>query len=117
MNLETVREYCLKKKGTEETFPFDDVTPVYKVMGKMFLLSGTEHPPTINIKGTPENIIDMRERYEAVSPGYHMNKTHWNTVTLDGSIPDKDIFEWIDNSYNLVAQGLKKADREKLEEL
>ena len=117
MNLEMVREYCLKKKGVEETFPFDEETPVYKVMGKMFLLSNVNPPVSINIKGEPENIIEMRERYEFVKPGYHMNKTHWNTVEFGGNIPDSIIFGWIDDSYELVVQGLKKAEKEALKKL
>jgi predicted DNA-binding protein (MmcQ/YjbR family) len=114
MNLEIIREYCLKKKGVEETYPFGEDTPVYKVMGKMFLLGMLTTPVSINLKGDPEKIVEMRERYEAVTPGYHMNKTHWNTVELDNSIPDKIILGWIDDSYDQVVLGLKKADREKL---
>jgi len=117
MNLETIREYCLNKKGVEETYPFDEVTPVYKVMGKMFLLATIDFPPAINIKADPEKIVEMREEYDAVLPGYHMNKTYWNTVQLDNSIRDSVIFEWIDDSYNLVVEKLKKADREKLEKM
>jgi predicted DNA-binding protein (MmcQ/YjbR family) len=116
MNLELIREYCLSKKGVTEEYPFDEVSPVYKVIGKIFLIASIEHPPGINIKAAPEDIVDMRERYESVVPGYHMNKTHWNTVYLDGTIPSKLILEWIDNSYNLIAAKLKKADRDKLVE-
>lgn len=114
MNLERVREYCLSKKGVEETFPFDDITPVYKVMGKMFLLSNLTPPHSINIKAEPEKIVEMREHYEAVTPGYHMNKNHWNTVEINRSIKDDIILGWIDDSYDLVVTGLKKADREAL---
>jgi predicted DNA-binding protein (MmcQ/YjbR family) len=117
MNLEMIRECCLKKKGAEETFPFDDITPVYKVMNKMFLLASVVPPYSINVKADPENIIDMRERYEAVTPGYHMSKAHWNSVALDNTIEDKLIFQWIDDSYNLVVKGLKKSDKEELNKL
>ena len=116
MNLELIREYCLSKKGVTEEYPFDEVSPVYKVMGKIFLIASIEHPPSINIKAAPEDIVDMRERYESVIPGYHMNKTHWNTVYLDGTVPSKLILEWIDNSYTLIAAKLKKADKDKLVE-
>lgn len=117
MNLEIIRTHCLSKKGTVEEYPFDEDTPVYKVMGKIFLLSNLIPPISINIKADPEEAVDIRERYESVTPGYHMDKKHWITVMLDGSIPPKLIFEWIDNSYNLVTAKLKKADREKLNSL
>ena len=112
MDLEKIRSYCLKKKGVTETLPFDEETPVYKVMGKMFLLSNLTPPVSINIKCDPELAVEFRERYEAVTPGFHMNKTHWNTVLLDGTVPDKYIFEWIDMSYNLVVASLPRKVRE-----
>ncbi len=114
MNLEVIRKHCLGKKGVTEELPFDNETPVYKVMGKMFLLASLDVPISINIKCDPEEAIELRERYDSVIPGYHMNKTHWNTVYLDGSVPPKFILEWIDKSYELVAAGLKKSDKEKL---
>ena len=112
MDLEKIRGYCLKKKGVNETLPFNEDTPVYKVMGKMFLLSNLTPPVSINIKCDPELAVELREKYEAVSPGFHMNKLHWNTVLLDGSIPDKYIYEWIDLSYNLIVEGLPKKEKE-----
>lgn len=111
MDLEIIREYCLKKKGVTETLPFGDNTPVYKVAGKMFLLAMMTPPISINIKCDPEKAVELREEYEAVTPGYHMNKLHWNTVVLENSIPDKILFSWIDDSYNLVVEGLPKKDK------
>lgn len=114
MNLETIREYCLRKKGVTEDFPFDQETLVFRVMGKIFLLVGINPVEYINLKADPEKAIEWREQYEGVKPGYHMNKKHWNSVYLDGSVPHKSVFEMIDHSYELIVNGLKKADREKL---
>lgn len=116
MNIETIREYCLKKKGKiSEGFPFGEDVLVFKVNGKIFLLALLdEHPLQMNLKCDPELAIELRERYEAVKPGYHMNKTHWNTVVLDGSILSKEIFKMIDHSYEQVVKGLKKSEREKI---
>lgn len=111
MTLDHIREHCLKKKFVTEEFPFDEETLVFKVMGKMFLLTNLNPPLSINIKCEPENAIEQRERYEAVQPGYHMNKKHWNTVDIDESIPAKLIFQWIDDSYELVVKSLPKKDR------
>jgi predicted DNA-binding protein (MmcQ/YjbR family) len=115
MNIEELREYCLSKKGVTEDYPFDDETFVLKVMGKMFaLVSLEEIPLQLNLKFDPEEAIEHREKYESVLPGYHMNKKHWNTIIVDGSIHSKEIKNWIANSYDLVVQGLKKSDRERL---
>ncbi|MCK9426958.1 MAG: MmcQ/YjbR family DNA-binding protein [Ignavibacteriaceae bacterium] len=114
MDLEKVREYCLKKKGVTESLPFDEDTPVYKVMGKMFCLANLNPPISINLKCDPEKAIELREKYDDVQPGYHMSKEHWNTVFLANNISDKLIYGWIDDSYNLVAAKLSKADKEKL---
>lgn len=115
MNIEQIREYCLKKRGVIEEFPFDEETLVFKVVGKIFLLASLESIPLqINLKCDPEKAIEIREEYEAVQPGYHMNKKHWNTIIIDGSISIRKIFEWIDDSYNLVVAGLSKAVIEKL---
>jgi len=114
MDIEKVRNWCLKKEGVTESLPFNDDTPVYKVLGKMFLLLNLNPPISINIKCDPELAADLRERYNAVTPGYHMSKVHWNTVELDGSIPDNYIYEWIDLSYNLVISSLPLKDRVKL---
>jgi predicted DNA-binding protein (MmcQ/YjbR family) len=110
MNIEQIREYCLKKKGVTEEFPFDEETLVFKVAGKIFLLASLESIPLqINLKCDPEKAIELREEYESVQPGYHMNKKHWNTIIIDGSVPAKLVFEWINDSYNLVVAGLKKS--------
>ncbi|MES2766785.1 MAG: MmcQ/YjbR family DNA-binding protein [Bacteroidota bacterium] len=112
MDLQTIREHCLAKPGVEETFPFDAETLVFKVMGKMFLLTNVELPESINIKCDPEKAVDLRERYADVQPGWHMNKKHWNTVSLTGRLAKKMLFEMIDDSYNLVVSGLPKAVKE-----
>ena len=105
MNIETLREYCLSKKGVTEGFPFGETTLVFKVMDKMFLLvSLNASPLQFNAKCDPDKAIELREEYDAVQPGYHMNKKHWNTITVDGSAPNKKLKEWIDHSYQLVAE-------------
>lgn len=115
MNIEQIREYCLKKKSVTEEFPFDEETLVFKVAGKIFLLASLESIPLqINLKCDPEKAIDLREEFESVQPGYHMNKKHWNTIIIDGSVSINKIFEWIDDSYKLVAAGLKKSELKKL---
>jgi predicted DNA-binding protein (MmcQ/YjbR family) len=103
MNIEILREYCISKKGATESFPFGEETLVFKVTGKIFALVNLDGDLSINLKCDPVLAIDLRERYSAVTPGYHMNKKHWNTVLLDGSVPDKEVFSWIDHSYNLIA--------------
>ena len=117
MNLEKFRSYCLGKKGVTEEFPFGEDTLVYKVLGKMFALTNIDDFSSVNLKCDPELAVELRERYEAVQPGYHMNKTHWNTVLIDGSIPDQELRTWIDNSYDLVASKLTKAQKKALETL
>lgn len=115
MNIEAIREYCLKKKGVTEDFPFDNEVLAFKVLGKVFLLARlTVTPMTVNMKCEPSKAIELRERYPAVTEGYHMNKKHWNTVTLDNSVPKKEFLSWIDHSYDEVAKGLKKSERESL---
>lgn len=115
MNLETFRKYCLQKPGVTECFPFGEDTLVYKVMNKMFALTNLNSIPLwINLKCDPEKAVDLREKYESVTPGYHMNKKYWNTVIIDNSIPDKEIFAWIDDSYNLVINKQKKSDKKRL---
>jgi len=116
MNIEEIRDYCLSKPAVTEGFPFDETTLVFKVMNKMFALTGLEgDPPYVNLKCDPERAIELRERYEAVQPGWHMNKAQWNSVYFTGSIPRDLVLELIDHSYELVVQGLKKKDREDLE--
>ena len=114
MDIESIRNYCLLKDGVTEELPFDEDSPVYKVMGKIFAITSLTPPYRINLKCDPEKAIELRERYDAVSPGYHMNKTHWNTIDLASNIPPKLIKEWIDHSYDLVINGLTKKKKEKL---
>ena len=110
-----ITEYCIKKKGAEETFPFDEVTLVYKVMGKMYALVPTAREEmTINLKCDPEKAVLLREEYGGIRPGFHMNKKHWNTIHLDGSVPDKLVFELIDHSYDLVVKSLTRKLRDEL---
>ena len=112
MNFETLRTYLLHKPGATEDFPFDTVTLVIKVSGKMFALTDiTEDPLRINLKCDPLKAEFLREHFPAVQPGYHMNKRHWNTVVLDGSIAEAEIRSMIDESYELVVKGLPKSRR------
>ena len=115
MDFKTLREYVLKKKETAQDFPFGPGTLVFKVMGKMFALVGLDEDPLrINLKCEPDHAEVLRAIYPSVFPGYHMNKRHWNSVILDGSVPDEVILEMIDDSYTLVASGFKKSDRNRL---
>jgi len=105
MNIEAIRDYCLNKADTEETLPFGPDTLVYKVTGKIFLLMGIDNEPlSFNVKCDPDKALELREVYDCVQPGYHMNKKHWNTITVDGSVAFKQLKEWIDHSYELVAK-------------
>jgi predicted DNA-binding protein (MmcQ/YjbR family) len=107
MDLEQLREYTLSKPDTEETQPFGPDNLVYKVKNKMFLLTSFDSIPLqFNVKCDPELALELREQYAAVIPGYHMNKKHWNTVIIDGSISNKELQKMIDHSYELV-QGKK----------
>ena len=113
--LEPLRSYLLVKRETTEEQPFGPEALVFKVMGKMFaLVAWQERPLSISLKCDPHLAEMLRTTYAAVRPGYHMNKRHWNTVTLDGSISEGEIKEMIDASYALVVKGLKKSDRERL---
>ena len=110
MDFETLRSYLLSKPAAREDFPFDSTTLVLKVSGKMFALLGlNDDPLRINLKCDPHQAEQLRERYPAIIPGYHMNKRHWNTVVLDGSLGDDLLRELIDDSYRLVVEGLPKA--------
>jgi len=117
MNIEELREYCLKKKGVDESFPFDETVLVFKVMGKIFALTSTEGEFTINLKCEPEKAIELREKYSGVKPGYHMNKKHWNTIYFDGSVSDVDTKDWVDHSYDLVVKSLTKSQQQQLKNL
>lgn len=108
---EEIRNYCIVKKGVTESLPFDEFSPVYKVVNKIFLISNLEPPYSINVKCSPEKAVELREEYESVQPGYHMNKKHWNTIILNGDIPSKLIYELIDHSYELVVNSLSKKEK------
>lgn len=107
MDIESLRDYCLSLQDVTESFPFDATILVFKVKGKMFLLTDLEGQLTMNVKCDPELAIELREHYGCVKPGYHMNKKYWNSVEIDGTISDKLLIEWINHSYDLVAK--KKA--------
>ncbi|MEL6673652.1 MAG: MmcQ/YjbR family DNA-binding protein [Bacteroidota bacterium] len=118
MNIEYVREYCLKKNGVTEGLPFGEDTLVFKVMGKMFALCNLVQADSLNLKCDPEYAEELRMQYPGeVRPGFHMNKKHWNTVSMIDTLSDRLILELIDHSYELVVAKLKKADREALAEL
>ncbi|MGE5382464.1 MAG: MmcQ/YjbR family DNA-binding protein [Omnitrophica WOR_2 bacterium] len=108
MDIESLREYCLSLQDVTEGFPFDQTTLVFKVNGKMFLLTDLEGPLSINVKCDPEKAIELREHYSCVRPGYHMNKKYWNSVDIDGTVADNILIDWINHSYSLVAKGKKK---------
>lgn len=118
MNIEEYREYCLAKAGTSEDLPFDEDTLVFKVLGKMFALTSLSNTNfTVNLKCDPDKAIELREEYDEVKPGYHMNKKHWNTVTFDGDLGDKMLKKLIDHSYELVVSKMTKKQREELKKL
>jgi predicted DNA-binding protein (MmcQ/YjbR family) len=108
LNVEELRDYCLLKPGATEGFPFGEDTLVFKVGGKMFLLTGLEAGNNFNVKCDPELAVELRERYTEVQPGYHMNKKMWNTVYMDGALTKRQLFEMIDQSYGLVVRSLPK---------
>lgn len=116
MDFEEIREYCLSLPMTEETTPFDEETLVYKVCGKMFLMTGLEDLCTIAVKLDPERALDLREEYTEITPAYHMNKRHWNNVKTNGDLPASLIRKLIKESYDLVVAGLPKATREGMEQ-
>ncbi|MGV3684110.1 MAG: MmcQ/YjbR family DNA-binding protein [Daejeonella sp.] len=109
MNIETLRDYCLSKSRVQETFPFGEETIVFKVMDKIFLLAGLDQADRFNVKCDPEKAVSLREEYEEVQPGYHMNKIHWNTVFMNGKLNDVQLKEMIDHSYDLVVKSLPKS--------
>jgi predicted DNA-binding protein (MmcQ/YjbR family) len=109
MNVESLREYCLSKKGVTESFPFDETTLVFKVGGKMFALTALDKPElSVNLKCNPEWAVELREQYENITPGYHMNKKHWNTVLVKSTFSDELTKKLIDHSYALVVKSLPK---------
>lgn len=119
LTTEDIRTYCLSFPTVTESFPFGPDVRVFKILdSKMFALMGLDNdPPELNLKCDPFHAKLLRDTYEAIKPGYHMNKKHWNTVIVDGSIPEEQIKELIDESFHLVLQGMRKAEREKVENL
>lgn len=119
MNIEEFRDYCLSKKGVTESFPFDEVTLVFKVMGKIFSICPLEQLPSqVNLKCDPERAVELREEYDGIiMPGYHMNKIHWNTVEIENNIPNGILIELIDHSYDLIVKKLPKKLKEELNNL
>jgi len=111
MNIESLRDYCLSKENAEESFPFGEDTLVFKVMNKIFLLCGLDQPDRFNVKCDPETAILLREEFDEVQPGWHMNKTHWNTVFMNGRLSDSRLKEMIDHSYDLIISNLPKNKR------
>ncbi|RTY85472.1 MmcQ/YjbR family DNA-binding protein [Flavobacterium sp. RSP15] len=121
MNLETYYEYCHSKKGVTEHFPFDEDTLVFKVGGKMFALSSLSQwekgQPSVNLKCDPERAQELRAEYEDIQPGFHMSKTHWNTVAVNESVADALLKELVDHSYDLVFKSLTKKLQSEIQEL
>ncbi|MFZ5969607.1 MAG: MmcQ/YjbR family DNA-binding protein [Bacillota bacterium] len=112
MDYQTLKNYLLSKKGAREDYPFGEDVPVFKVGSKMFaLINDDEGKISMNLKCDPQRALVLRSYFPAVKPGYHMNKTHWNTVEIDGSIPDDEIMEMIEHSYELVFKSLTKVEK------
>ena len=118
MHIEAFRNQCITKAGVTESFPFDEDTLVFKVMGKMFALTSLSNPVTANLKCDPEYALELREEYpERIIPGWHMNKKHWNTVSLQDGLKEELLESLIQHSYDMVVKTLKKADKEALRAL
>ena len=118
MNIECIREYCLSKKGTSETFPFDESTLVFKVLDKMFALTGLDRIPTQNnLKCDPEYTLELRDQHSDITGGYHMNKKHWNTVMVEGDLEDQMILSLIDHSYDIVVSSFAMKKTKELDSL
>jgi predicted DNA-binding protein (MmcQ/YjbR family) len=115
MNIELLRDYCLNKAGVQEDQPFGEDNLCFRVGSKIFAITDiATNPASVNLKNTPEKNIQLREEFSCVKPGYHMNKKHWNTITLDGSVKDSLVKEWIDDSYEIVKSSLSKKQKELL---
>ncbi|MDD6210055.1 MAG: MmcQ/YjbR family DNA-binding protein [Bacteroidales bacterium] len=115
MNIEEVRTFCLTLPETTEAFPFDDVTLIFKVCGKMFLLLPLDSERhSFSVKCDPEKAIELREKYSCVEAAYHFNKKHWNTIYLTGEMQDNEIRDWIEHSYKKVVEGLPKIDKQRI---
>ncbi|WP_133272641.1 MmcQ/YjbR family DNA-binding protein [Hymenobacter radiodurans] len=114
MNIEDYRDYCLLKPGVTEETPFDDDTLVFKVGGKIFALTSISQYGSVNLKCDPERAVQLREEFDYVLPGYHMNKKHWNTVVIGSGVSNAQLREWTDHSYDLVRASLPRGVREEL---
>ena len=114
MNIEEIREYCLAKPGVTEDMPFGEDTLVFRVGGKLFLLTSLSQGDRFNVKCDPERAIDLREQHTDIQPGYHINKKHWNTVYTNGTLSRRQICDMIDHSYDLVLKSLPKNIREQI---
>lgn len=114
MNIEEYRNYCLALPGVTEDFPFGPETMVFKVMNKMFALTNIEAYDFVNLKCNPERAITLREEYEGISPGWHMNKVHWNSVKTSADVEDELFIELIRHSYDLIVESLPKKTKEEL---
>ena len=112
MDIEKIWKYCSQKNGVSESFPFNETTLVFKVVDKMFALFDVENFQSINLKCDPEKALELRERYSGILPGYHMNKKHWNTISVNEDVSDALTFELIDHSYHLVYKSLPKKLRD-----
>jgi predicted DNA-binding protein (MmcQ/YjbR family) len=118
MNIEELHQFCLSFKASEETFPFDEVTLVFKVMGKMFALIPLDNPVLqVSMKCNPEKAMQLREEYSSIVPAWHFNQKHWNTVVISPEISEKMIKNLITHSYDLVVDGLPKKTKEDLKNL
>jgi len=117
MDIESYRAFCLAKHGVTESFPFDDKTLVFKVGNKMFAALDVDKFISINLKCDPTYALELREQYEGITPGYHMNKKHWNSVLTNGSVPDQLLSDLTEHSYNLVFKGLSKKVQIEITEL
>lgn len=119
MNIEEFRDYCLAKKGVEDTFPFDEVTLVFKVMGKIFAITGLDAEEfKVNLKCDPERAVSLREEFpDDIQPGWHMNKKHWNTVHFENNLNHALLKELVDHSYDLIVAKLPKKVRESMNDL
>lgn len=116
MNIEEIREYCIGKKEVTESFPFDKTTLVFKVMNKMFCLLGLDNR-RVSLKNDPEKNIELRAHYPSIIAGYHLSKPHWNTISVDGTVPPDLLKEQIDESYALIVKSLTKKIQEELKNL
>ena len=115
MTRDEVLAHCLSLPSAIEDYPFGDEVAVFKVGGKMFAVVSLDGDPAMTLKCAPDLALELRARYDAVRPGYHANKRHWNTVDLDGTIDPDDVREMLDHSYELVRSGLTRAQREQLQ--